>query len=134
MKRRARVSSWLLLAAIAVISGGCTSQHDRHRQQSQTVESIRASVQAAGRAWVSAEVSTAFTRDAVAQWLQLLDAQRSDLDAMPADLAGADTAALSQECERLSRHMARLWKAADEEDRRAAQQVLADIGTPDARP
>jgi hypothetical protein len=124
----------VLLATIAVASGGCASKDDRHRQQSQAVASIRASVQAAARAWISAEVSTAYTRDALAQLLQLLDSERSDLDATPADLTDSDTAALSQECERLSRHVARLWKAADEGDRGAAQQLVADVGSPGARP
>src|SRR4051812_18224332 len=105
MHRRACGSTWLLWGAIVLISGGCTSKEDRLRQQRQAVESIRASAQLTGRAWVSADVPTPFTGDAFTQLLQLLDSERSSLESAPASLADSDTAALSQDCERLSRQV-----------------------------
>jgi hypothetical protein len=80
-----------------------------------------------GKAWLSGEISSAFACVAIERAYDLSERARSEVGASPRALADSQRTAMSQECERLSRLIARLSESIDRRDRTDIQQLLAEI-------
>jgi cytochrome c oxidase assembly factor CtaG len=125
--RRTRFASfvWLLVAVLG--ASACQSQDQILSQQRKVLTSLRATTETVGEAWLAGNLSATFTRTALEQTLQQLDAERSELGSSPQLLADPEGAELSQSTDRLSRIVALVWKDVSDADSDAARRHLAEM-------
>ena len=130
--RRARFASflWVLVAVLGMTA--CRSQETILSQESKALVSLRATLAAIGEAWLAGNASATYTRTALEQTLQLVEAERAALAASPELLADPKGADLVQTADRLSRLVAQVWKDVGDGDSAAAHRHLAEIGLPRA--
>jgi hypothetical protein len=122
-----RVIRSVVLAAAVYTTPGCSRQDAQLQQHKEAFESLGATTEAIGRAWLSGAVSGTYTRTALAQTLLLVEQERTALTAAPAALADPRGAALSQQAEKLSRLIAGLISDVRDADGQSARIRLASV-------
>ena len=117
----------VLLAAALCASAACTRQDARLQQHREVFESLGATTEAIGQAWLSGAVSGTYTSTALKQTLLLVEQERTALTATAETLADPRGATLSQQAEKLSRLIASLVSDVRDADPTAARQHLSAI-------
>jgi hypothetical protein len=95
--------------------------------QRTTIQSNRATTASVVEAWLSSQVSSAYTGVVLEQTFRLTEKTRAALTSSPAAAAKPQAAALAQACEHLSRQIAALAVAVAHDDRGRAQQLHAQV-------
>jgi hypothetical protein len=105
-----RVSACLpFVLLVAAVCAGC-SQDRVIDQQQEKLESLAASAETIGRAWLDGSVSSTYARTALERTYQLAEQERSTLARSPQYLANPRGARLSQDGERLARTIASMME------------------------
>jgi len=114
----------IVIASSALGAAACGDPQAQLQKQRQAVQSCRETTRIVAHAWVAHEVSAGFARVAFDRAYQLAEQTRHELTESPRSLADRQTAALTQECEELSRLIARLRASIDVGDPQAAERLL----------
>jgi len=122
------------LLAGALCAAGCRSQQQILTEHRTGLVSLEAAATMAGDAWLSGDVSTAYTRTLLEYGERLLAQQRADFASEIALLATDQGATLSEAEDQLSRSLASLYNAVDEGDAAAARRCLHDLRIRASRP
>ena len=126
VKARARGHVCLLALTLAATTA-CSSLDDQLRQHRQKLESLGATTEAVGEAWLAGSVSPTYTRTALEQTLVLVEDESAALARTPGALAAPGGAGLSQSAERLSRLLADLTCDVRSGNRPSARRHLTEI-------
>jgi len=115
-----------LCLALAVVSTGCSEETEiqRHREK---LESLGATTEALGLAWLAGKTSATYTGTALTQTLQLVESERSGLGRSAAALADPAGAELSQSAEKLSRLLGALIQAVQRADHTSVHRHVSEI-------
>jgi hypothetical protein len=101
-----RSGATVLLAA--AVGAGCARSDNIIKHQQQKLESLGATAQMVGEAWLGGSVSTTYAQTALEQTQTQVEQQRTILASKPATLQDPRGSDLSQRGERLSRLVAQL--------------------------
>jgi hypothetical protein len=126
---RVFLSPWLVSTVMALACSGCQSHDAQLRAANESVESIRATTSTVVKAWLDGTISDRFASVAVERAYQLSEQTRTGLAASPQSIADSHASAIADQCERLSRLLARLEASIDGHDRGAARDALIDISS-----
>ncbi len=119
---------WCVLLLIALLCLACQGQSAKLDDAQQSVDSVRATATTVVRGWLAGDLSDQFAGAAIERAYELSEQTRTDLTASPRLLADRRAASLTEDCEQLSRLLARLGASIHRGDHAAAQTALADIG------
>ena len=119
-----RFAPWIVIASGALGAGACGDPRAQLQKHRQAVQSCRETTRVVAHAWAAHEVSSGFARVAFDRIYELSEQTRRELTQTPRILADRPIAALSQECEELSRLIARLRVSIDDGDPQAAERLL----------
>ena len=117
----------VLLAAALCASAACTRQDARLQQHREVFESLGATTEAIGQAWLSGAVSGTYTSTALKQTLLLVEQERTALGQQPNALLDPRGAQLADAAGRLSRLLAVMMHEVEAADADAVRRQLAAL-------
>ena len=120
-------ASCVIVAALTVVSAGCSRQDERLRQHQEKFESLGSTTAAIGEAWLAGSTSGTYTRTALEQTQVLVEQERSALASVPEMLLDPRGAGLSQAAERLSRLLAAMIHDVGAADAESVRRHLTHI-------
>ncbi len=119
----------IVLVLIAMVTTGCTRHDERLRQHREKLESLAASTNALGKAWLSGRTSGTYTRNALAHVFLLVEQERNSMTSRPDALVDPRGAQLSQSAERLERLLATLRHDVSVSDVQSVRRTLSSLST-----
>jgi hypothetical protein len=122
----ARAAAATVVLAV-MLASSCASQQDTIQQQQEQLESLGATTQALGEAWLAGNLSGTYTRTALEQAFAQVEQARTALAARPRTLLDPRAARLSQGAEQLSRVIAAMVHDVDGADADRVRAHLAAI-------
>ena len=112
---------------LALSAASCRNPNSRIQQRQEKFESLTASAQAIGEAWLTGSASTRYARAALGQTFVLIEQERQALASTPDLLIDTRGAELSEASERLARTVANLIQDVGAHDAASLQHHLADL-------
>jgi hypothetical protein len=125
------LTAWLGVLSVAATIGAsaCSSDEQRLVQHQAKLESLVASTEMLGQAWLGGRVSNAYAKAALEQLFTLADEERSALARLPQLPIDARGGQLSHTAERLSRLLAGLMQAVRAGNAAAVERQLHAMPT-----
>src|SRR3954453_5514642 len=125
--QRLRAGSWIVLAAVAIATAGCSREDERLQQHREKFESLGSSARVIGEAWLAGSTSGTYTSTALEQTFLLVEKERATLASSPAARVQSRCAELSQAAERLSRLIAAMTRDVRAADAASVRLHVASI-------
>lgn len=115
---------------LTLVCSGCQGQEARIANARQSVESVRATTTTVVGGWLEGDLSDHFAGAAVQRARRLAEETRTKLVGSPQSMADRRAAALTRDCEDLSRLLAQLGESIERGDRAAARLALINVSPP----
>jgi len=127
MAQRVSRPSAVLVTALTLMLGGCTSPDARVKQHQDKLRSLAATTTSIGEAFAARNVSPTFARLALEQTFQLLQQERAAIAPSAQDLTKPETAALLRDSDAIAQQITVLVHDIDNGDRASAGGRLTDV-------
>jgi hypothetical protein len=117
----------IVLAILALASTACRNADSRIQQHQEKFDSLTATVQAIGEAWLTGKASTRYASSAMVLTFALIEQEQQALASTPDLVIDARGAQLSQASERLARTVAGMIRDVRSRDAASLHEHLADL-------